>query len=221
MNTPAIVIAPPVTGTWAIYNPPGHPALAYDFLAEDPRKSLYRKGNFLRHLVRRIPVEDTLTWGSPVYAPVDGTVVACHDTAADRLRICFAYDLVTLLRNKPSVSDGFAAFGGNHIMIQAEGCYVLLCHLKQGSVRVRTGAAVKVGEPIGEVGNSGSSIQPHLHLQVMASDRIFPLFANLLPFSFGRGEVRQGAAWTAQSPVVLNNRSHYRFAPPDGPAASP
>ncbi|SPQ00411.1 hypothetical protein NBG4_230010 [Candidatus Sulfobium mesophilum] len=88
-------------GNWVIYNPPGHPVLAFDFLREDENNSLYSKGNFLRHLFRFIPVEDTLTWSSPVFSPVDGIVVASHDAEDDRRKKSFIYDLLSLLFNKP------------------------------------------------------------------------------------------------------------------------
>lgn len=84
-----LVIEPPLRGQWAIYNPPGHPSLAYDFLAVDENKSLYSKGNFLRHLISLIPVEDTLSWSRPVFSPVDGVIVASHDIEEDRKKISF------------------------------------------------------------------------------------------------------------------------------------
>jgi len=196
---------------WAIYNPPGHPVLAFDFLAEDEKKSLYNKGNFLKHLVTFILVEDTFTWSSPVYSPVDGIVVAGHDTEDDRKKISFVYDLFSLLINKPKVTDGFSAFGGNHIMIRANGFYVLLCHLKKNSARVKTGDSVTANQQIGEVGNSGSSIQPHLHVQVMSNEQYFPLFANLLPFKFRSGKVKQGGKWLSHQNIELKNKTHYFF----------
>ncbi|MBI4379412.1 MAG: M23 family metallopeptidase [Nitrospinae bacterium] len=211
MHEHGIVIEPPITGNWVIYNPPGHPALAFDFLAENESKSLYKKGNFLRHLVTFISVEDTLTWSSPVFSPVNGVVVACHDVEEDREKISFVYDLLSLLINKAKVSDGFGAFGGNHIMIYAGDFYVLLCHLKKGSASVKKGDTVKAGQQIGEVGNSGSSIQPHLHIQVMSSDRYFPLFKNLLPFKFSRGKVNHGGTWTTQENIELRSKMHYLF----------
>jgi murein DD-endopeptidase MepM/ murein hydrolase activator NlpD len=211
MHAQSIVIDPPVRGIWAIYNPPGHPVLAFDFLAADKDKLLYRKGGFFRHLLSFIPAEDTLTWSCPVFSPVDGIVVASHDTEDDRTKISFAYDLISLLINKPKVADGFGAFGGNHIMICAGEFHVLLCHLKKGSAKVKEGDAVNAGEQIGEVGNSGSSIQPHLHIQVMSNDRYFPLFANLLPFRFSRGNVNQDVNWLKQENFELKNRAHYSF----------
>ncbi|MEW5757736.1 MAG: M23 family metallopeptidase [Pseudomonadota bacterium] len=211
MQRNEIVIDPPLAGHWVIYNPPGHPGLAYDFLAEDRKKSLYRRGGFLRHLFSFISVEDTLTWSSPVYSPVDGVVVESHDAEVDRKRISFAYDLVSLLLNKPEVANGFGAFGGNHVMIQAEGYFVLLCHLKKGSLIVKEGDQVTAGQKVGEVGNSGSSIQPHLHVQVMSDEKIFPLFANLVPFRISRAKVMQDRDWILQQNIQPKNRAHYLF----------
>lgn len=211
MNSDELVIAPPIAGHWAIYNPPGHPSLAFDFLAVDEDKSLYRKGNFLRHLVSFIPVEDTHTWSRPVFSPVDGVVVASHDTEDDRKKISFIYDLASLLINKPKVSGGFGAFGGNHIMIRSGDIFVLLCHLRQGSSRVKDGDLVRIGQQLAEIGNSGSSIQPHLHLQVMSNDHYFPLFANLLPFRFSKGKLKQRDSWTDQTNFELKNKGHYVF----------
>jgi len=211
MNPQELVMAPPLRGQWAIYNPPGHPVLAFDFLAVDENKSLYRKGSFLRHLFSFISVEDTLTWSRPVFSPVDGVVVASHDVEADRMQISFAYDLISLLFNRPQVSEGFGAFGGNHVMIQSDNFFVLLCHLKQGSMKVKKGDRVKVGQQVGEVGNSGSSIQPHLHVQVMHNNHYFPLFANLVPFKFNHGKIKIGGNWTLQNNFELRNKVHYLF----------
>jgi|CXWL01.1.fsa_nt_gi hypothetical protein len=211
MHSEAIVIKPPIQGHWAIYNPPGHPPLAFDFLAVDERKSLYSKGNVLRHLVSCIYVEDTHAWSRPVFSPVDGVVVESHGTEHDRKKISFIYDLVSLLIKKPRVTDGFGAFGGNHVMIRSGDVFVLLCHLRQGSLRVGKGEAVKVGQHVGEVGNSGASIQPHLHIQVMSTDTYFPLFANLLPFTFSKGKLKQGAGWVTQQNFQLRNKGHYLF----------
>ncbi|HWB59471.1 MAG TPA: urea transporter [Chthoniobacteraceae bacterium] len=56
---------------------------------------------------------------------------------------------------------------GNHVMIYSDaGYYVLLAHLKQGSVTVYTGQRVVRGTVLGMCGNSGRSPVPHLHLHV-------------------------------------------------------
>jgi murein DD-endopeptidase MepM/ murein hydrolase activator NlpD len=43
---------------------------------------------------------------------------------------------------------------------------VLYGHLEQGSLRVGVGDHVRRGQVIGQVGDSGNSDEPHLHIQV-------------------------------------------------------
>ena len=211
MHTQDIVIDPPVKGNWVIYNPPGHPVLAFDFLAENEKNSLYCKGSFLKHLVSFISVNDTYTWSSPIFSPIDGVIVESLDAVEDRTKISFVYDLFSLLINKPKETEGFGYFGGNHIMIKADDFYVLLCHLKKGSLKVKKGDVVKSGQQIAEAGNSGSSIQPHLHIQVMNNDRYFPLFKNLMPFKISNGNIKQKHDWSMQQNITPKNKKHYLF----------
>src|SRR5205814_884061 len=44
-------------------------------------------------------------------------------------------------------------------------------HFQQGSIVVTVGQQVTAGKLLGRVGNSGSSTEPHLHLQVNGTDR--------------------------------------------------
>lgn len=206
-----IEIASPLKGEWAIFNPPGHPKLAFDFLAVNSDKSPYRKFSFTRHLISFITVEDTFTWSMPIYSPASGEVIESYDGEPDRKRICFLYDLFRLLLNKPKESGGFGPFGGNHIMIQNGEFFILLCHLKEGSILVKKGDKVTEGQEIAAVGNSGSSIQPHLHIQVMKDNHYFPLFGNLLPFKFKHGEIKVDGKCEQKRPVILTNGGHYIF----------
>lgn len=41
---------------------------------------------------------------------------------------------------------------------------VKLAHLRPGTVTVATGDRVRAGQLLGEVGNSGDTTEPHLHL---------------------------------------------------------
>ncbi|MCX7921745.1 MAG: M23 family metallopeptidase [Clostridia bacterium] len=43
--------------------------------------------------------------------------------------------------------------------------YIALAHLLQGSISVKAGDVVKVGQPIAKIGSSGLSGYPHLHIQ--------------------------------------------------------
>jgi murein DD-endopeptidase MepM/ murein hydrolase activator NlpD len=72
--------------------------------------------------------------------------------------------------------------------------YVVLAHLRAGSIRVRAGDPVATGEELGACGNSGNSTQPHLHIQVM--DAADQRAAQGLPMAFRdyRAWRRPGAA---------------------------
>ena len=59
---------------------------------------------------------------------------------------------------------------GNHIIIECENIKVMLAHLKEGSLKVDQGDNVKEGQPVGEVGNSGYTDEPHLHIQANNHD---------------------------------------------------
>jgi murein DD-endopeptidase MepM/ murein hydrolase activator NlpD len=41
---------------------------------------------------------------------------------------------------------------------------VAMAHLKRGSIIVRVGQPITAGMTIGQVGNSGASSEPHLHI---------------------------------------------------------
>lgn len=109
-------------------------------------------------------------FGRPILAPIDGVVALVHDGEVDH----DAYR--TLLPQVPyaltqgqRVRAGGPGLAGNHVVIEAEGGFVLLAHLRQGSVLVAPGQAVGAGEAVGACGNSGNSTEPHVHVQVTDS----------------------------------------------------
>jgi hypothetical protein len=89
-------------------------------------------------------------FGDIVHAPCAGTVLRASDGHPDSA--------------PPSRNP--AAPAGNHVLLRCEAGKVLLAHLKQGSVLVEPGEELPVGRPLGRVGNSGNSTQPHLHIHV-------------------------------------------------------
>jgi len=71
---------------------------------------------------------------------------------------------------------------GNSIVLDlGGGRYALYAHLRAGSIRVKPGERVKLGQVMARVGNSGNTIAPHLHFHVM--DAPIPLAANGLPYA--------------------------------------
>lgn len=119
-------------------------------------------------------LEDYGCYGVPVVAPIDGYVVSAHDGEPDE--------------TPGAVSNNFTAPTGNHVMIQIEetGTYLVIAHLKNGSVAVQTGDTVREGQVIGECGNSGNTSEPHIHIHHQRQDpTVFPLnFAEGLPLYF-------------------------------------
>jgi hypothetical protein len=95
------------------------------------------------------------------------------------------------------VTDG--AFGsdrpyglGNHVVIRkGADQYVVLGHMREGTVVVKPGDEVRAGQEIGRVGNSGWTERPHLHMQAMRSAKGDWRHGDPLPLCFaGRFLVR-------------------------------
>ena len=53
---------------------------------------------------------------------------------------------------------------GNNVLIRCHDAVIVLAHLQRGSVTVSPGDRVNARSPIGRVGNSGNSGEPHLHI---------------------------------------------------------
>ena len=66
-----------------------------------------------------------------------------------------------------------AAIPGNKMNVvvidHGMGEFSVLAHLRRGSVRVAAAQAIAAGDTVGECGNNGESIVPHLHYQLQLS----------------------------------------------------
>jgi murein DD-endopeptidase MepM/ murein hydrolase activator NlpD len=61
---------------------------------------------------------------------------------------------------------------GNFVAIDHGGGELsVLVHLRRGSVRVATGQKIEAGDTVGECGNNGESVFPHLHYQLQLDPR--------------------------------------------------
>jgi Peptidase family M23 len=90
-------------------------------------------------------------FGEPILAPAEGRVTS----------------LANGLRDQAIGKSDATNPLGNHLVIDiGDGRYVLMAHLKRGSIDVEKGDRVRRGEPVAQVGNSGQSAEPHLHIQV-------------------------------------------------------
>ena len=56
---------------------------------------------------------------------------------------------------------------GNFITIEvAPNEFLFICHLKPNSITVKIGDLVSQGQVIGQVGNSGNTSEPHIHIHL-------------------------------------------------------
>lgn len=96
-------------------------------------------------------------------------------------------------------ADTPAGTNGDHannlVMDIAGGRYLVLGHLKQGSVTVHVGDVVRRGQPLAAVGNSGHTNEPHLHAQIQDeatgredADRTYPIV-------FSNVHITRGGPW--------------------------
>ena len=91
-------------------------------------------------------------YGARVLAPCAGEVVIAVDGLPDM--------------QVPETDREHMA--GNHVMLRCAEADVLLGHLQSGSVRVRAGVNVAIGDWLGLVGNSGNTGEPHLHIHAQS-----------------------------------------------------
>jgi hypothetical protein len=105
---------------------------------------------------------------------------------------------------------------GNHVILDlGNGNYALYAHMKPGSIRVHAGETVTPGQVLGLVGNSGNTIAPHLHFQLM--DRPSSLDANGLPYEISAFQVTAETPGTAAFDAAEANGTALEFKPVSPP----
>ena len=110
-------------------------------------------------------------YGKPILAVADGMVVGTRNDLQDQVP-------GALPANLP-----LDEADGNFVVLDiGSGFFVNYAHMRPGSVKVKLGDKVKRGDLVGEVGNTGNSQAPHLHLHVM--DGASPLASDGLPYVF-------------------------------------
>ena len=114
---------------------------------------LYPTGNRAKGLYPTV-LDQYAIFGTPIYAPCNGVVEAAEESLPDL---------------SPPTRDTTRK-AGNYVLLRcAPDAYVLLAHLKRQSVQVQPGDSVTTGTRLGQVGNSGNSWEPHLHVSAQSS----------------------------------------------------
>ncbi len=164
---PTPILSLPLRGPWTVTQGPGgqlthNTALggeAWDFmLLDEDGGGAEWPGDEL---------EQFHGWACPVQAPADGLVVAVEGSVLD---------------NAVHAADTRNPWGNWVLLAHEGGACSLLAHLRAGSLSVLPGQRVARGQEVAQVGNSGRSPEPHLHVQLNAGPW---LAARSLPARFG------------------------------------
>lgn len=115
-------------------------------------------------------------FGDEVSAPCAGRIIAARGDIPDN--------------NVPQMNRTYML--GNHVILRCGEFEIVLAHFRQGSLAVSPGDIVNTGAKLGEVGNSGNSGEPHLHIHAQRPARnAKPISGTPLPIKIdGRYLVR-------------------------------
>lgn len=126
--------------------------------------------------------------GVDVLAAAPGTVAATRDGMADR---------AVTPENRAEIEGREC---GNAVRVDHGGGWqTLYCHMKRGSIAVKSGDVVQAGDRLGHVGLSGLTNIPHIHISVLKDGQIVDPF---LPDSVGGscGATAGNGLWIAAPP---------------------
>lgn len=99
--------------------------------------------------------EDYYAFGQSLTAPCDAEVVFAVDGVKD---------------NIPGKMNTLLTLGNSVMLKTQHDEYIVFAHFKRGTVKVKQGDKVKVGQILGECGNSGNSSEPHLHFHIQNAE---------------------------------------------------
>lgn len=112
--------------------------------------------------------EEYPIFGDKVFCPMEGKIIKVEKNVED---------------NEPFIGK-YPYNTGNTVVIKNVNYYFLLGHMKKESITVSIGDTVKAGDLIGQIGNSGYSERPHLHMQLIENDSENYWFGNGIPVRF-------------------------------------
>ncbi len=146
---------------------------------------------------------DYYAWGQVVRAPISGTVTTATDS-------------------HPDATPGTPAGTNNVVAISSSGFVISLFHFMQGGVSVSPSDVVSRQDPVGLVGNSGFSVQPHLHLQARSGGSSRPISLDVAVRLNAEPDLweRQISSWQPREGFLIE-RLDTATGPPTVPMLSP
>lgn len=112
---------------------------------------LNNTGGRAKHVFSKYP-DDYCIFGDTIYSPCSGTIAMATDDNPDNI--------------PPTRKRGPHNLNG--VLLETDSAWIFMGHMKMHNVFVHEGDKVITGQPLGLAGNSGMSIEPHLHIQAHA-----------------------------------------------------
>jgi hypothetical protein len=94
-------------------------------------------------------------YSDTVYSPIKGKVIQAIDSLLEQKP-------PEKLVNKPK---------GNYVWIRNGEIYLAMAHIKHNTLLVKPGERVFAGQPIAQVGNTGNTSEPHLHIHAVKTNK--------------------------------------------------
>lgn len=143
----------PLKGEWYVFWGGDTKAQNYHVVSQAQRRAfdlvILKKGKTYQRSGTRN--EDYFAFGQPMYAVCDAEVVKVITGVPD---------------NRPGQMNAKQALGNSVTLKTKAGEYVVYAHFELGTIVVKEGDMVKMGQYLGNCGNSGNSSEPHLHLHL-------------------------------------------------------
>lgn len=128
-----------------------------------------------------LPSIAAMLTGVDVIAAAPGRVIGTRDGVEDRIM--------------PAGGDDRPACGNGVAIDHGDGWVTQYCHMRRGSIRVKTGDRMARGDVLGQVGLSGRTQFPHVHMSVRQGDTVVD------PFAAGGGCGAPGRSLWAETPA--------------------
>jgi Peptidase family M23 len=148
-----VTIAMPFTGEWYVFSGGRGVLVNQHWTTSSQRNALdiIKIVNRSSHRGDSKRLTSYYAFAKPLLAPAPGRITALLDSRPDLA-------IGDSDRRHPE---------GNYLVLDiGGGRSVMMGHLKQGSALVRVGDRVRLGQQLAQVGNSGNTSEPHLHIQV-------------------------------------------------------
>jgi hypothetical protein len=194
--------------------------------------------SLIKAFIPGVQNSDCYSWEKNIYAVLSGSIIQVKDRQIEKEKVSIFKDYFTNTRFKPNwdknifvrksnffskkqiidledkekAEDLLIEILGNYIIIKhLEGVYSLYAHLSANSICVEKGQFVHEGDLLGKVGNTGHSLCPHLHFQLMNIDDLWK--AQGIKCSFRKYDEIINDQWIEKNNSIPGQPNKIRYIP--------